>query len=110
MGINKHADVLKKIAETASKEYTIELDINLIERYWDNSKLQITPYEDTFIMKMPDEDIQMLDNHILINQRLFQNPFKGILEEQLDQWDKNLTLIKNVVETWNEVQKYIILF
>lgn len=110
MGINKHTDILKKIAEIASKEYLIELDINKIEKYWENSKLQIIPYEDTYIMKMLDEDIQMIDNHILINQQLFQNSFKGIFEEQLDQWDTNLTLIKNIVKTWNEVQKYIILF
>lgn len=112
MGINKHTDILKKIAEMASKEYIIELDMNKFEKYWENKKLEIIPYADTetYIMKMSDEDIQMIDKHILINQQLFQNPFKGIFEEQLDQWDKNLNLIKNVVKTWNEVQKYIILF
>lgn len=112
MGVGNQAEKLKQISENASNEYLIELALNKIIKYWENVKLQIIPYEDTetFIMKMSDEEIQTLDDHIALIQQLSQSSFKGIFEEELVQWEGNLTSVKTVFEAWNQLQKYMICF
>lgn len=112
MGVGKYADKLKQISDTASKEYTIELALNEIVKYWENVKLQFIPYEDTgtFIMKMSDEEIKMLNDHISLIQQLSQSSFKEVFEEQLVQWENSLTFVKIVIDGWNQLQKYIIYF
>lgn len=112
MGVGKYADKLKQISESASEEYTIELALNGIIKYWENVKLQIIPYEDTgtFIMKISDEEIKMLNDHILLIQQLSQISFKGVFEEQLIQWEDSLTFVKIIIDEWNQLQKYTIYF
>lgn len=99
--------MIKDISDNASKEYTIELALNKMVKEWEDVKLQLIPHKDTgtYIMKMTDEEIQMLDEHILITQQLSFSPFKGLFEEQLTKWEDDLRLTRDVVEAWMDFQK-----
>lgn len=99
--------MIKEISDNASKEYTIELALNKMIKEWEGVKLQLISHKDTgtYIMKMSDEEIQMLDEHILITQQLSFSPFKGLFEEQLTKWEDDLRLTRDVVEAWMDFQK-----
>lgn len=107
-GVDKHAENLKQISDNASKEYTIELALNKMLKEWEGVKLQLLPHKDTgtYIMKIADEEVQLLDDHILITQQLSFSPFKGLFEEQLAKWEEDLRLSRDVIEAWSEFQKY----
>lgn len=107
LGVYDHADMIKQISDNASKEYTIELALNKMINEWEYVKLQLIPYKDTgtYIMNISDEEIQMLDEHLLITQQLSFSPFKGLFEEQLIKWEDDLKLIRDVIEAWIEFQK-----
>lgn len=52
------------------------------------------------------EDIQLfLDDHILTTQQLSFSPFKGVYEDAIDEWLKNLKITRDVIALWAEVQK-----
>lgn len=107
LGISSHKDKLKQIAENASKEYVIEIALDKMFNEWDGVKLQILPYKDTgtHIMKISDDELQMLDDHILQTQQLSFSPYKGLFEERLIKWEDDLRLIRYVIEAWSEFQK-----
>lgn len=111
-GVDKHVDVLKEISDNALKEYTIEIALNKMMNELNGIKLQLLPHKDTgtYIMKISDEEIQMLDDSILISQQLSFSPFKGLFEDQLIKWEEDLRLTRDVLEAWSECQKYNILF
>lgn len=110
LGVDKHEDELKRISDNASEEYVIELAMDKMMKEWNDVKLQFESYKndtDTYVMNLSDEGLRMLDDHILLTERLSLSSFKGIFEEQLVQWDADLRLAKEVIETWIEFQKYV---
>lgn len=109
LGVEKHIDKLRQISDNASKEYTIEIALNKMMNELNGVKLQLLPHKDTgtYIMKISDEEIQLIDDNILISQQLSFSPFKGLFEEQLFKWEEDLRLTRDVIEAWSECQKYI---
>lgn len=107
-GVAKHTDKLVQVAESASKEYTIEQTLVKMMNEWETSLMELTPYKDTgtYIMKIPDETQQMLDDHIVLTQQLSFSPFKGPFEEKIDDWETDLRVTADVIEEWMDVQKY----
>ncbi|KAG8329137.1 Dynein heavy chain 1, axonemal [Homalodisca vitripennis] len=59
----------------------------------------------TYIMKVTDEMVQMLDDHIVATQQLSFSPFKGAFENRLAEWESKLRLTQQVLEEWAECQK-----
>lgn len=109
MGIEKCADVIMKIAENASKEYSIERTLDKMLAEWEHIDMELTGYKDTgtYIVKVADEIVQMIDDHMVMAQQLSFSPFKGAFEEAIDEFDKKLRLISDVIEEWIDVQKYL---
>lgn len=59
----------------------------------------------TYIVKLPDEVLQMLEDHIVNTQQLSFSPFKGLFEQKIDEWEAKLRLVSDVVDQWIECQK-----
>lgn len=59
----------------------------------------------TFIMKVPDETLQLLDEHMLATQQLGFSPFKAAFELRITDWDEKLRLTQKVLDEWIECQK-----
>ncbi|XP_050527307.1 dynein axonemal heavy chain 1-like [Daktulosphaira vitifoliae] len=107
LGIGKYADELKEISDNASKEFSIEKALEKMKKEWENVKLKLQQHKDTgtYIIKIPDDELQMLDDHILLTQQLSFSPFKGVFEEELTNWEFDLRLSRDVIEAWSECQK-----
>lgn len=56
-------------------------------------------------MKISDEIQQMLDDHIVLTQQISFSPFKGPLEEIIDEWEEMLKVTALVIDEWMDVQK-----
>ncbi|CAG9772692.1 unnamed protein product [Ceutorhynchus assimilis] len=107
LGIEKYADLIKQSADGASKEYSIEQTLEKMMAEWEDNRLDIQPYKatGTFIMKISEEQQQMLDDHIVLTQQLSFSPFKGPFEEKIDEWEIKLKVTAEVIEEWMDVQK-----
>ncbi|XP_028173233.1 dynein heavy chain 1, axonemal-like, partial [Ostrinia furnacalis] len=93
--------------ELASNEYVIEQSLDKMQGDWANKAMEIAPYKNTgtFIMKIADETLQLLDEHLLATQQLGFSPFKAAFELRITEWDEKLRLTQKVVDEWIECQK-----
>ncbi|XP_060806154.1 dynein axonemal heavy chain 1-like [Amyelois transitella] len=106
-GVAAHAELIAEIGELASKEYVIEQALDKMLADWSNKAMEIAPYKNTgtFIMKIADETLQLLDEHLMATQQLGFSPFKAAFELRIQEWDDRLRLTQKVVDEWIECQK-----
>jgi dynein heavy chain len=105
--LNKHMESIVKIGETAGKEFAIETQLDKMEEEWQSVMLQIEDYRDTgtFILKGFDEYMAILDEQITTTQAMTFSSFKGPFEERIDNWDKTLGVVSEVLDEWIAVQR-----
>ncbi|CAB3221174.1 unnamed protein product [Arctia plantaginis] len=106
-GVAEHGELIAEIGELASKEYVIEQSLDKMQGDWATKIMELSPYKNTgtHIMKIADETLQLLDEHLLITQQLGFSPFKAAFELRIQEWDDKLRLTQKVVEQWIECQK-----
>ena len=100
-------DIIVKVCEVAAKEYGIESSLNDMYAKWKDVAFKIEPYKETktYMMK-GSEDVQArLDDDVNLTQQLSFSPFKGHFEDQIQEWDRSLTLVSEVLEQWLECQR-----
>lgn len=56
-------------------------------------------------MKIADETMMLLDDHILNTQQISFSPFRGAFDQRITEWERKLKLSQEVVAYWIEVQK-----
>lgn len=61
-------------------------------------------------MKVPDETLQLLDEHLLATQQLGFSPFKAAFELRIEEWDSKLRMMQMVLDEWIECQKLVFKF
>ncbi|XP_045539469.1 dynein axonemal heavy chain 1 [Papilio machaon] len=106
-GVAAHGSLIAEIGELASKEYVIEQSLDKMLNEWANKVMEVSPYKTTgtYIMKIADETLQLLDEHLLNTQQLGFSPFKAAFELRIQEWDDKLRLTQRVVDEWIECQK-----
>ncbi|PSN46069.1 hypothetical protein C0J52_02287, partial [Blattella germanica] len=106
-GVDKFAEQVIKVGESASKEYAIEDTLMKMQAEWENVKLDVQPYKNTgtYIMKIADEALQMLDDQTAMTQQISFSPFKAALEAEITEWEDKLHLAVEVLDAWSECQK-----
>ncbi|KAL2653916.1 hypothetical protein R1flu_022044 [Riccia fluitans] len=107
MGLLPHLSVLEEVADLASKEFGIEMQLTKMEQEWKSCNLQILEYKETgtYIMKIEEATLQQLDDHIVLTQAMSFSPFKKPFEDKIAKWEQLLLLISEVVEEWLMVQR-----
>ncbi|CAM6094963.1 unnamed protein product [Calypogeia fissa] len=107
MGLLNHLLVIEEIADLASKENGIELQLTKMESEWKSQLLQILEYKDTgtYIMKIDESTLQQLDDHIVLSQAMSFSPFKKPFEDRIAKWEGLLLLVSEVIEEWLMVQR-----
>lgn len=56
-------------------------------------------------MKVADEILMLLDDHLVNTQQIGFSPFKGNFGERIDEWEAKLKLTQEVIARWMETQK-----
>ncbi|NXE09964.1 DYH1 protein, partial [Lophotis ruficrista] len=107
MNLLGHIESITKVAEIATKEYTIENALNKMESEWNAVVFTLMLYKDTdtFILKNTDEASQLLDDHIVMVQSMSFSPFKKHFEERMNIWENKLKMTQDVLEEWLNCQR-----
>ena len=107
MNLKDSLDLIQKIGESAAKEYQIEQALDKMEREWAEMILQIHPYRETGtgVLKGVDDISVILDEQITMTQTIMFSAFKGPFEERIDEWNRKLCCISDVLEVWVTVQR-----
>lgn len=107
MGLQKHIDLISKVAEKAGKEFSIEQQLDKMEQEWKPIRFEVLPYKQTgtYIIKASEEISQMLDDHIVATQSMSFSPFKKAFEERIANWENKLKITQEVLDEWLACQR-----
>ena len=107
LNLKDSLDLIQKISESAAKEYQIEQALDKMEREWDGMNLQISPYRETGtgVIKGVDDINVVLDEQITMTQTIMFSAFKGPFEERIEEWNRKLCCVSDVLEVWVTVQR-----
>ncbi|TPX59753.1 hypothetical protein SpCBS45565_g07659 [Spizellomyces sp. 'palustris'] len=107
LNLLERVDSIAKVCDTAGKEYSIEAALDKMDNEWKNIGLEIISYKDTgtFIMKISDEVIRLLDDHIVMTQSMSFSPYKKPFAERIALWESKLRTVQEVVEAWMACQR-----
>uniref|UniRef100_A0A8C9M054 Dynein axonemal heavy chain 1 n=1 Tax=Piliocolobus tephrosceles TaxID=591936 RepID=A0A8C9M054_9PRIM len=107
MNLQDHIESISKVAEVAGKEYAIEQALDKMEKEWSTILFNVLPYKatDTYILKSPDEALQLLDDHIVMTQSMSFSPYKKPFEQRINSWENKLKLTQEVLEEWLNCQR-----
>ena len=107
LGLKDSLELIQKIGESAAKEYQIENALDKMEGEWAGIMLQSHPYRETGtgVLKGVDDINVVLDEQITMTQTIMFSAFKGPFEERIDEWNRKLCCISDLLEVWLTVQR-----
>ncbi|CAM9833122.1 unnamed protein product, partial [Heterosigma akashiwo] len=102
-----HIEMIGKVAEAAGKEYQIQQALEKMYAEWDDMLLDIRAYKDTGtgVLGGVDEINAVLDEHVTMTQAMMFSSFKGPFEVDIDEWNRKLYMVSEVLEAWLAVQR-----
>lgn len=107
MKIVDKLDAITKIGDVAAKEYSIETALNKMEADWSNLQFEVLPYRETgtCIVKLSEDIVRLLDDHITMTQSMNFSPFKKVFAERIQSWNTQLRLIQDILDVLMECQR-----
>jgi dynein heavy chain len=107
MNLKDSLELIQKIGESAAKEYQIENALDKMEREWENMNLNIHNYRETGtgVLRGIDDINVVLDEQITMTQTIMFSAFKGPFEERIEEWNRKLCLVSDLLEVWVTVQR-----
>ena len=107
MNLLEKVDVITKVCDVAGKEYSIESALDKLDSEWNNLALDIISYKDsgTHIMKVSEDIMRLLDDHIVMTQSMSFSPFKKPFAERISVWEGKLRLVQEVLDSWMACQR-----
>ncbi|KAE8635010.1 hypothetical protein XENTR_v10002490 [Xenopus tropicalis] len=110
MELHKYADAISDIVASAVKELSIEKGVKEILDTWENMKFTVQRYikgtqDRGSILGTVDEILQILDDNAMNLQSISGSRFVGPFLNTVQQWEKTLSLIGEVIEVWMVVQR-----
>ncbi|XP_028841933.1 dynein heavy chain 1, axonemal isoform X2 [Denticeps clupeoides] len=105
--LQDHIEEITRVAEVADKEYAIQKALDKMEQEWTTVVFHVLPYKETgtFILKSPEEVLQLLDDHIIMTQSMAFSPYKKAFEERIFHWEGKLRMTQDVLEEWLTCQR-----
>ncbi|XP_063979949.1 dynein axonemal heavy chain 1-like [Diachasmimorpha longicaudata] len=107
LGIMDFKDTVADVSDKATQEYTIGSALDKMMGEWEVVKMEILTYKETgtCIMKVTDEILIMLEEHMQSTQQIGYGPYRAFFEKRIDEWEGKLKLIQEVLMQWIKVQK-----
>ncbi|XP_064612357.1 LOW QUALITY PROTEIN: dynein axonemal heavy chain 10-like [Liolophura sinensis] len=110
MELHRFQDTIAEIVTSASKEMGIEKGVKEVEETWNNMKFSVTSYmkgtsNRGYILGAVDEVLQNLDDSAMNLQSMSASRFIGPFLNQVQNWEKSLSLISEVLDVWMVVQR-----
>uniref|UniRef100_A0A2C9JWZ0 AAA+ ATPase domain-containing protein n=1 Tax=Biomphalaria glabrata TaxID=6526 RepID=A0A2C9JWZ0_BIOGL len=110
MELHRYRDTIAEIVTCASKEMGIEKGVREVEETWNNMKFTVQAYmkgtsNRGFILGSVEEVLQSLDDSSMNLQSMSASRFIGPFLTNVQNWEKSLSHISEVLEVWMIVQR-----
>uniref|UniRef100_A0A1I8GN74 Dynein heavy chain 10, axonemal n=1 Tax=Macrostomum lignano TaxID=282301 RepID=A0A1I8GN74_9PLAT len=110
MELNRFQDTIAEIVTCATKELSIEKGVREVEETWSNLKFTVQAYmkgtsNRGFILGSVEEVVQTLDDNAMNLQSMSASRFIGPFFQAVQNWEKSLSHISEVLDVWMVVQR-----
>ena len=110
MELHRFEDLIGDITTAAMKELNIEKGLNEIKETWRKTEFSFVKYvqgeqERGLVLGTTDDIIQLLDDNAMNLQTVAASQFVGPFREEVTRWEKNLSLVGEVIDVWIVVQR-----
>ena len=106
--LKPHLPKLEEISESASKEYSLEKNLNKQAEEWTEIIFVMSPYRDsgTSILSgaCVDEIQTILDDQIVKTQTMLASPYIKPFLQRAKDWESFLLVTQDVIDIWLKVQ------
>ncbi|XP_072798825.1 dynein axonemal heavy chain 3 isoform X1 [Vicugna pacos] len=105
-GFGKFIEKLEPIGATASKEYSLEKNLEKMKLDWINMTLSFVKYRDTdtSILCAVDDIQLLLDDHVIKTQTMCGSPFIKPIEAECRKWEEKLVRVQEILDAWLKCQ------
>ena len=107
-GVFRIKDVVEEISAVASGEMSIETSLKEITEVWSKTKFETANYRDMrdrFIIGAIDDVMSQLEDHQVSIQTMLGSRYVVGIRDTVEEWDKKLKLIQDVIDEWLSCQK-----
>uniref|UniRef100_A0A2K5HID3 Dynein axonemal heavy chain 3 n=1 Tax=Colobus angolensis palliatus TaxID=336983 RepID=A0A2K5HID3_COLAP len=105
-GFGKFVEKLEPIGAAASKEYSLEKNLDKMQLDWVNVTFSFVKYRDTdtSILCAVDDIQMLLDDHVIKTQTMCGSPFVKPIEAECRKWEEKLIRIQDNLDAWLKCQ------
>ncbi|XP_037670654.1 dynein heavy chain 3, axonemal isoform X2 [Choloepus didactylus] len=105
-GFGKFIDQLEPIGAAASKEYSLEKNLEKMKLDWINMTFNFMKYRDTdtSILCAVDDIQLLLDDHVIKTQTMCGSPFIKPIEAECWKWEEKLVRVQEILDAWLKCQ------
>eukprot|EP01022_Parablepharisma_sp_SALTPOND_P028499 TRINITY_DN71064_c2_g1_i1.p1 TRINITY_DN71064_c2_g1~~TRINITY_DN71064_c2_g1_i1.p1 ORF type:complete len:4083 (+),score=665.19 TRINITY_DN71064_c2_g1_i1:2435-14683(+) len=110
---------IEKVGEKAAKEYAIEMNLYNMKKAWEKVEFKLISWKTSgtsIVAQISFEDINaLIDEHMVLTQQMMSScnlfcvrqrvVFKGIFATDIEEWNKTLMRMSNILEAWVALQK-----
>ncbi|XP_013412698.1 dynein heavy chain 2, axonemal [Lingula anatina] len=106
-GFDQYSEQINDISGAATKELAIEVALQKISETWEITELDIGPYKDKghFKLRSTEEVFQFLEDGQVQLSTMKASRFVKAFEQDVDRWERTLSLIMETVEMLLTVQR-----
>ncbi|XP_015609892.1 dynein heavy chain 7, axonemal isoform X2 [Cephus cinctus] len=106
INLDAFIDEFESISEAATRESTLEKNMDKMYKDWIQVVFTVNPYKDTgtYVVAGVDEIQLMLDDHITKSMTMKNSPYIKPFEAQIIKWENMLHLLQDILDQWLKVQ------